>query len=92
MCLGVLDMVSICLGRHFVLRTDHQAFTTLLSAKGSGRQSMRKARWVTRLLRFNYTVEYVPGLQNYSADALIITINNNNNPFVSYSAVRPGCH
>ena len=57
-------------GRHFVLRTDHQALTTLLSSKGSGRQSMRIARWATRLLRFNYTVEYLPGLRNYAADAL----------------------
>ena len=57
-------------GRHFILRTDHQALTTLLSAKGSKRQSMRIARWATRLLRFNYTVEYVPGLHNYAADAL----------------------
>ena len=57
-------------GRHFVLRTDHQALNTLLSSKGSGRQSMRIARWATRLLRFNYTVEYLPGLRNYAADAL----------------------
>ncbi|XP_054759514.2 uncharacterized protein K02A2.6-like [Lytechinus pictus] len=57
-------------GRHFVLRTDHQSLTTLLSTKGTGRQSMRIARWATRLLRFNYTVEYIPGLQNHAADAL----------------------
>ena len=31
---------------------------------------MRNARWATRLLRFNYTVEYLPGLRNYAADAL----------------------
>ena len=57
-------------GRHFVLRTDHQSLTTLLSCKGSGRQTMRIARWATRLMRFNYTVEYSPGVLNTAADAL----------------------
>lgn len=57
-------------GRHFTLRTDHQSLTTLLSSRGSGRQTMRIARWATRLMRFNYTVEYCPGAQNCAADAL----------------------
>ena len=40
-------------GRHFHLRTDHSALTTLLSSHGTGRQPMRIARWNARLLIFD---------------------------------------
>ena len=48
-------------GRHFHLRTDHSALTTLLSSHGTGRQPMRIARWNARLLIFDYSVIYRPG-------------------------------
>ena len=48
-------------GRHFELRTDHSALTTLLSSKGTGRQTMRIARWNSRLLIFDYTVTHRSG-------------------------------
>ena len=57
-------------GRHFTLRTDHQALTTLLSTKGIRRAGMRVARWSARLLCFDYDVIYRPGSQNYTADCL----------------------
>uniref|UniRef100_A0A8C6V5S1 Gypsy retrotransposon integrase-like protein 1 n=1 Tax=Neogobius melanostomus TaxID=47308 RepID=A0A8C6V5S1_9GOBI len=57
-------------GRRFILRTDHQALTTLLSTKGMGRAGMRIARWSARLLCFDYDVVYRPGTQNYTADCL----------------------
>ncbi|KAK7910413.1 hypothetical protein WMY93_015097 [Mugilogobius chulae] len=57
-------------GRHFVLRTDHQALTTLLTSKGSGRAGLRIARWSARLLCFTYDVTYRPGHLNVTADCL----------------------
>lgn len=55
-------------GRRFILRTDHQALTTLLATKGIGWAGMRVARWSARLLCFTYNVEYRPGSQNQAAD------------------------
>lgn len=57
-------------GRKFLLRTDHQALTVLLSSKGTDRTGMRIARWAERLLCFNYEVNYYPGSQNQVADYL----------------------
>lgn len=57
-------------GHHFVLRTDHQALTTLLTSKGAGRAGLRIARWSARLLCFTYDVTYRPGKLNVTADCL----------------------
>ncbi|KAJ8000091.1 hypothetical protein DPEC_G00201250 [Dallia pectoralis] len=57
-------------GRHFVLRTDHQALTTLLTSKGIGRAGMRVARWSAQLLCFAYDVAYRPGKLNVTANCL----------------------
>ncbi|XP_057698600.1 uncharacterized protein K02A2.6-like [Corythoichthys intestinalis] len=57
-------------GRRFVLRTDHQALTTLLTSKGSSRAGLRIARWSARLLCFTYDVTYRPGYMNVNADCL----------------------
>ncbi len=59
-------------GHRFILRTDHQALTTLLTTKGMGRAGMRIARWAARLLCFDYNVNYNsrPGSLNPTADCL----------------------
>ena len=57
-------------GRKFILRTDHQALTTLLSANGSGHRPLRLYRWADRLYRYDFTVEYRPGRYNQVADFL----------------------
>ncbi len=57
-------------GHCFTLRSDHQALTTLLSTKGMDRAGMRVARWSTRLLCFQYDVQYRPGRKNCVADCL----------------------
>ncbi|KAJ8375109.1 hypothetical protein SKAU_G00056890 [Synaphobranchus kaupii] len=57
-------------GRHFTLRTDHSPLTTLLASKGQGRAGMRIARWSSRLLSFNYDIQYKPGRENVTADCL----------------------
>jgi hypothetical protein len=55
-------------GRKFILRTDHRSLTTLLTSKGQGRASMRIARWNTRLMLYDYDIQYKPGAENYVAD------------------------
>ncbi|KAL6463363.1 hypothetical protein MHYP_G00277540 [Metynnis hypsauchen] len=57
-------------GRRFLLRTDHQALTTLLTTKGNNRAGLRIARWSARLLEFDYDVEYRTGSLNHVADCL----------------------
>ena len=57
-------------GRRFLLRTDHQALTSLLSASGTGQRSLRLHRWMERLCRYTFRVEYRPGRCNQVADLL----------------------
>lgn len=56
-------------GRHFILRTDHQALIALLTAGAVGRRPLRISRWCARLL-YNFTVQYCKGSNNVVADAL----------------------
>ncbi len=56
--------------RKFILRTDHQALTTLLGTKGNKRAGLRVARWSARLLEFNYDVQYRKGTLKQVADCL----------------------
>ena len=56
-------------GKKFVIRTDHSALTTMLS-KGTDRKSMRIARWYSKLMKYNYDIEYRPGSDNKLADGL----------------------
>ena len=58
------------LGRHFVLRTDHETLTKLLTSSTDSRKSAKFCRWMERLAEFDYTVEYLQGSKNYVADAL----------------------
>jgi hypothetical protein len=57
-------------GRKFLLRTDHQALISLLSASGTGQRSLRLHRWTERLCRYTFRVEYRPGSSNQVADLL----------------------
>lgn len=57
-------------GGNFTLRTDHTSLTTLLASKGQGRAGMRIARWSSRLLSFNYDIQFKPGRDNVTADCL----------------------
>ena len=58
------------LGKHFVLRSDHQTLRTLLTQFGNGRKSGKFQRWYERLQVFDYSLEYHPGKENRVADAL----------------------
>ena len=57
-------------GRHFTLRTDHQALTTLLTTAGSGHKPLRIHRWSERLQQYNFTTLFTPGRDNVVADLL----------------------
>ena len=57
-------------GRHFTLRTDLSALTSLLSASTSGRRPMRVLRLAERLNQYNFTVVYRPGQDNMVHDIL----------------------
>ena len=77
------------LGRHFTLRTDHQALTTLLTRHGKGRKSGKFSRWFTRLSAFDYSVEYRHGVDNQVADYM----SRLNSKAASLGvSTAPGCH
>lgn len=63
-------------GRHFTIRTDHQALTTLLSASGSGHKPLRLYRWGERLRQYDYELKFTPGRHNVVADLLSRSIDN----------------
>ena len=69
-CVFALEKWHVFLwGRKIVIRTDHSALTTMLS-KGTDRKSMRIARWYSKLMKYNYDIEYRPGSDNKLADGL----------------------
>ena len=51
-------------GRKFILGTDHQALTTILSPNGTGHKPLKLHRWVDRLYQYDFTPVYRPGSQN----------------------------
>jgi hypothetical protein len=55
-------------GQRFALRTDHQALMGLFNTKLSF--STRIVRWVMRLQPYSFTVTYIAGKDNITADAL----------------------
>ncbi|XP_052271790.1 uncharacterized protein LOC127872504 [Dreissena polymorpha] len=55
------------LGRHFVVRTDHQALVWLFSLK---EPSSKIARWIDILSRYDFTIEYRAGKRMGHCDAL----------------------
>jgi transposase InsO family protein len=64
-------------GRKFVLRTDHQALRTLLTAGGSGHRPLRLHRWHDRLCQYNFAVEFQPGKLNTVTDCLSRAVDEN---------------
>ncbi len=72
---AVENWEKFLLGRHFLLRTDHSALTTLLKTHSSKRASSKFTRWLDRLSAFDYTPVYHSGNQNKVADALSRLVN-----------------
>ena len=68
---GVERLHQYLYGRPFVIRTDHQCLKQLLcNGIEGGSAPCRVIRWATRLLQYNYSVEFIPGKKNTIADAL----------------------
>ena len=55
------------LGRHFILRTDHNSLTWLLSFKNIEGQL---ARWIEELSQYNITIQHRSGIKHSNADGL----------------------
>ena len=62
---GLLKAKCYLWGREFVVRTDHQALTYLLTCRELN--DMMK-EWLFVLLDFNFSISYLPGEENVVAD------------------------
>lgn len=69
---GVTKFRQYLLGRHFTLKTDHKPLITLCGEHKSIPQmaSSRIKRWSLLLAAYDYTIEFIPGKENYCADYL----------------------
>ena len=63
---------SFLWGMNYTLRTDHKPPMNILTTKGSASESTshRINRWSSRMLEYNFNVEYLQGINNVVADYL----------------------
>lgn len=69
------------IGQQFIIKTDQQAIRHLCTQII---QTPEQQKWLPKLLRFNFIIEYKPGVENKVADALSRCFQ------LSYSS--PDCH
>jgi len=58
------------IGKHFLAETDHKPLVSLLGSKNLEELPIRIQRFRMRLMRFSYTITYVPGKNLVVADTL----------------------
>ncbi|KII67842.1 Retrovirus-related Pol polyprotein from transposon 17.6 [Thelohanellus kitauei] len=57
----------ILLGKHFIVHSDHNPFQYLSNFRDSYN---RRARWLSILSEFDFSVKYIPGSKNVIVDSL----------------------
>ena len=55
------------LGTHFIIRTDQKSLKFLLEQR---LMAEGQHKWATKLLGFDFEIQYKPGLENRATDAL----------------------
>jgi len=58
--------------RHFIVVTDHESRTKMLTQK---RLSRSKQRWLTFLSQFDFRIEYQPGTENFCNTPTLLEIS-----------------
>ena len=76
------------IGNSFHVQTDHKPLVSLLSSKPLDALPVRIQRFRMRLLRFMYTVSYIPGKELTLADALSRAPVCLTLPLLTHSSVR----
>ena len=74
------------IGKEFTVLSDHKSLINLLNKKRLDELPARLQRFRIRLLRFNYTVKYIPGKNQEAADALSRSTNNSENCELNFIA------
>lgn len=67
MCLAVQRWKHYLLGRHFIIRTDQQSLRFVMQQREVGADYQK---WVSKLIGFDFEIQYKPGFSNRVADAL----------------------
>lgn len=65
--LAVLKWKYFLLGRHFIIRTDQQSLKYLMEQREIG---PKYQKWVSKLMGYNFTIQYKSGASDTVADAL----------------------
>ncbi len=74
LCLGAEKFECYLWGCHFTLHTNHHALTFLFQGPAKAENtccSSKLVQWAERLSAFGFNVQYVRGLVNVVADALL---------------------